>query len=186
MHIKTIIVFITTLVVGSYGFGIGGGFMSYGSRGFFPKGPQRNMVSGVSRGGPVGGVMYFRDPSPSHLRYPNDSYKTRMEEKKKEEALTRWDWINDMSQQYHNPQNNHENEEEDEENEVMNPQALTLKARQPEGPTVAAADVIDKDAEAEMMMNGLLRRIQELNSRKRDSRYQSALVGPRPPLLLMG
>ena len=38
--------FITTLVVGSYGFGIGGGFMSYGSRGFFPRGPQRNMVSG--------------------------------------------------------------------------------------------------------------------------------------------
>ena len=49
-------------------------------------------------------------------RYPNDSYKTRMEEKKKEEALTRWDWINDMSQQYQNPQNNHENEEEDEGN----------------------------------------------------------------------
>jgi len=161
--------------------------MSYGSRGFFPKGPQRNMVSGVSRGGPVGGVMYFRDPSPSHLRYPNDSYKTRMEEKKKEEALTRWDWINDMSQQYQNPKNNHENEEEDEEeNEVMNPQALTLKARQPEGPTIAAADVVDKDAEAELIVNGLLRRIQELNSRKRDSRYQSALVGPRPPLLLMG
>ena len=39
-----------------------------------------------------------------------------MEEKKKEEALTRWDWINDMSQQYQNPQNNHENEEEDEGN----------------------------------------------------------------------
>ena len=31
-----------------------------------------------------------------------------------------------------------------EKNEVMNPQALTVKAKQPEGPTVAAADVIDK------------------------------------------
>ena len=31
-----------------------------------------------------------------------------------------------------------------EENEVMNPQAMTVKAKQPEGPTVAAADVIDK------------------------------------------
>ena len=41
--------FITTLVVGSYGFGIGGGFMSYGSRGFFPRGPQRNMVSGSKK-----------------------------------------------------------------------------------------------------------------------------------------
>lgn len=185
MHCKTIIVFITTLVVGSYGFGIGGGFMSYGSRGFFPRGPQRTMVSGVSRGGPVGGVMYFRDPSPSHLRYPKDSYKTRMEEKQKEKDLTRWDWINDMSQQYQNPQ--HEIEQNDEEeNEVMNPQAMTVKAKQPEGPTVAEADVIDKDAEAEMIVSGLLRRIQELNSRKRDSRYQSALVGPRPPLLLMG
>ena len=26
----------------------------------------------------------------------------------------------------------------------MNPQAMTVKAKQPEGPTVAAADVIDK------------------------------------------
>merc|ERR1711934_992891 len=129
---------------------------------FFPRGPQRTMVSGVSRGGPVGGVMYFRDPSPSHLRYPKDSYKTRMEEKQKEKDLTRWDWINDMSQQYQNPQ--HEIEQE---NEVMNPQAMTVKAKQPEGPTVAAADVIDK--EAEMIVSGLLRRIQELNSRKRDS-----------------
>ena len=39
-----------------------------------------------------------------------------MEEKKKEEDLTRWNWINDMSQQYQNPQNNHENEEEDKGN----------------------------------------------------------------------
>ena len=31
-----------------------------------------------------------------------------------------------------------------EENEVMNPQAMTVKAKQPEGPTVAEADVIDK------------------------------------------
>ena len=46
---------------------------------------------------------------------------------------------------------------------------MTVKGRQPEGPIVAAADVIDKDAEAEMIINGLLRRIQELNSRKIDS-----------------
>ena len=49
-------------------------------------------------------------------RYPKDSYKTRMEEKQKENDLTRWDWINDMSQQYQNPKNEHENEEEDEGN----------------------------------------------------------------------
>ena len=47
-------------------------------------------------------------------RYPKDSYKTRMEEKQKEKDLTRWDWINDMSQQYQNPQ--HEIEQEDEGN----------------------------------------------------------------------
>ena len=47
-------------------------------------------------------------------RYPKDSYKTRMEEKQKENDLTRWDWINDMSQQYQNPQ--HEIEQEDEGN----------------------------------------------------------------------
>jgi hypothetical protein len=46
LHIFFNFKFITTLVVGSYGFGIGGGFMSYGSRGFFPRSPQRNMVSG--------------------------------------------------------------------------------------------------------------------------------------------
>ena len=40
-----------------------------------------------------GGVMYFRDPSPSHLRYPIDSYKTRTEEKKQQDKeATRWDW----------------------------------------------------------------------------------------------
>ena len=37
-----------------------------------------------------------------------------MEEKQKEKDLTRWDWINDMSQQYQNPQ--HEIEQEDEGN----------------------------------------------------------------------
>ena len=47
-------------------------------------------------------------------RYPKDSYKTRMEEKQKENDLTRWDWINDMSQQYQNPK--HEIEQEDEGN----------------------------------------------------------------------
>ena len=47
-------------------------------------------------------------------RYPKDSYKTRTEEKQKEKDLTRWDWINDMSQQYQNPQ--HEIEQEDEGN----------------------------------------------------------------------
>ena len=37
--------------------------------------------------------MYFRDPSPSHLRYSLDSYKLKNEEKgfKKKEP-TRWDW----------------------------------------------------------------------------------------------
>ena len=37
-----------------------------------------------------------------------------MEEKQKENDLTRWDWINDMSQQYQNPK--HEIEQEDEGN----------------------------------------------------------------------
>ena len=37
-----------------------------------------------------------------------------MEEKQKEKDLTRWDWINDMSQQYQNPQ--HEIEQNDEGN----------------------------------------------------------------------
>ena len=58
----------TSLVVGSHGFGIGGGFMSYGSRGFFPRANTKNFVSAVSRGGPGAGVMYFHDPAPSHLR----------------------------------------------------------------------------------------------------------------------
>ena len=35
-------------------------------------------------------------------RYPDNSYKTRTEEQQKGDqgSLTRWDWINDMSQQY--------------------------------------------------------------------------------------
>ena len=39
-----------------------------------------------------GGVMYFRDPSPSHLRYSLDSYKLKNEEKGFKKEPTRWDW----------------------------------------------------------------------------------------------
>merc|ERR1712066_433518 len=124
--IRTLLVLIASLVMGSHGFGIGGGFMSYGSRGFFPRANTKNFVSAVSRGGPGAGVMYFHDPSPGHIRYPDNSYKTRMEEKQKEkDSLTRWDWINDMSQQY----DDDETEKEDEEEGIINPKALPLQAR---------------------------------------------------------
>ena len=75
----------TTSVIS--GFGIGGGTLKYTSQGFFPR--SRNLQP--VRPKVWGGVMYFRDPSPSHLRYPDDSYKTRSEEKQKDET-TRWDW----------------------------------------------------------------------------------------------
>merc|ERR1712223_1395656 len=181
---RTLLMVITSLVVGSNGFGIGGGYMSYGSKGFFPRASPRNYVSAVSRGGPGAGVMYFHDPSPSHLRYPDNSYKTRMEEKQKEDrgSLTRWDWINDMSQQYEegNEDTEKETKEEEEEKAIMNPKALPVQAR------IAKPKKPAKDPEAEMILKGLLERIQALNSIKRESRYESALVGPRPPLLLMG
>merc|ERR1712223_1191464 len=181
---RTLLMVIASLVMGSHGFGIGGGSLSYGSRGFFPRANPRNYVSAVSRGGPGAGVMYFHDPSPSHLRYPDNSYKTRMEEKQKEDrgSLTRWDWINDMSQQYEegNEDTEKETEEEEEEKAIMNPKALPGQAR------IAKPKKPVKDPEAEMILKGLLERIQALNSIKRESRYESALVGPRPPLLLMG
>jgi len=176
---RTLLVLITSLVVGSHGFGIGGGFMSYGSRGFFPRANTKNFVSAVSRGGPGAGVMYFHDPSPGHIRYPDNSYKTRMEEKQKEDdkmAMTRWDWMNDMTQQY----DTDETEKEDEEEVIINPKALPLQAR------IETAKKPVKDAEAENILKGLLQRIKALNLRNRESRYESALVGPRPPLLLMG
>jgi len=171
-----------SMVVGSNGFGIGGGYTSYGSRGFFPRANSRNFVSAVSRGGPGAGVMYFHDPSPSHLRYPDNSYKTRMEEKQKENrgSMTRWDWINDMSQQYGDDNDNSDNEEEEEKEEIVNPKALPVQAR------IEIPKQPEKDPEASMILKGLLQRIQALNSRKRESRHESALVGPRPPLLLMG
>merc|ERR1712088_756987 len=103
-----------------------------------------------------------------------------MEEKQKEDrgSLTRRDWINDMSKQYE--EGNEDTEEEKEEKVIMNPKALPVQARieKPKKPA--------KDAEAEIILKGLLQRIQALNSRNRESRYESALVGPRPPLLLMG
>merc|ERR1712066_879125 len=131
--IRTLLVLIASLVMGSHGFGIGGGSLSYGSRGFFPRANPRNFVSAVSRGGPGAGVMYFHDPSPSHLRYPDNSYKTRMEEKQKENkgTLTRWDWINDMSQQYgdDDDETEKENEEGEDTNVIINPKALPVQPR---------------------------------------------------------
>merc|ERR1712179_124628 len=162
---RTLLVVITSLVMGSNGFGIGGGFMTYGSRGFFPRASPRNYVAAVSRGGPGAGVMYFHDPSPSHLRYPDNSYKTRMEEKQKEDrgSLTRWDWINDMSKQYEegneDPEKETEEEEEEEEKVIMNPKALPVQAR------IEKLKIPAKDAEAEIILKGLLQRIQALNSR---------------------
>merc|ERR1712066_113417 len=131
--IRTLLVLIASLVMGSHGFGIGGGSLAYGSRGFFPRANSRNFVSAVSRGGPGAGVMYFHDPAPSHLRYPDDSYKTRMEEKQKENkgSLTRWDWINDMSQQYgdEKDETEKENEEGEDTNVIINPKALPVQPR---------------------------------------------------------
>jgi hypothetical protein len=67
--------------------------------------PSRNFVQrsalpygGGAGGGAGGGVgrrpaLYLlRDPSPSHLRYPVDSYKTRTEQNVIGREPTRWDW----------------------------------------------------------------------------------------------
>ena len=89
-----------------------------------------------------------------------------MEEKQKEDrgSLTRWDWINDMSKQYEEGNEDTEEETETEEEKViMNPKALPVQARieKPKKPA--------KDAEAEIILKGLLQRIQALNSRNRES-----------------
>lgn len=91
-----------------------------------------------------------------------------MEEKQKEDrgSLTRWDWINDMSQQYEegNEDTEKETQEEDEEEKaIMNPKALPVQAR------IAKPKKPAKDPEAEMILKGLLERIQALNSIKRES-----------------
>merc|ERR1712141_303391 len=83
------------------GFGFGGPVLSYPQyRTVIPRVNSGDLAMRYSRYG-NGGVMYFRDPSPSHLRYSLDSYKLKNEEKgfKKKEP-TRWDWLNSITQDY--------------------------------------------------------------------------------------
>ena len=76
--------------------GIGGGTLMFGSKGFFPR-PRS--LGGMDKT-LEGGVMYLRAPSPSHLRYPEKSYKTLIEEGKNNGEETRWGLINDMAKKY--------------------------------------------------------------------------------------
>ena len=58
-----------------------------------PRVNSGDLAMRYSRYGGNGGAMYFRDPSPSHLRYSLDSYKLKNEAKEsKKDEPTRWDW----------------------------------------------------------------------------------------------
>ena len=191
MHLKALISgLLVTLALNCQGMGIGGGTLMYSSRGFFPR--QRNLRGVTSRGHLGGGVMYFRDPSPSHLRYPSNSYKTRRELAEKErQDETRWDWINSMTEQYH-----------DDQDPVLEAEALPSTMSR----ITETNSYEDQETEAERIINGLLRKIRELDSKptaqavvekpqekdeysgrfSKESLANSGVVGPRPPLLLMG
>ena len=87
------------------GLGIGGGFLMHSGRSRFL--PSSEPPYGSSGGWGFGGGSSLGTSSPSHLRYPMNSYKTREELKQQlaseedndaappsasDDETTRWDW----------------------------------------------------------------------------------------------
>ena len=128
----------TLVVTTVYSLGIGGGSLKYSSKGFFP----RQRIANYNLRGLTfktrNGVRFFPDPSPGHLRFPDQSFKVRSEA---EPSLNRWQWIHDMENSY-------------DQEPIEDPEPMALKEER-------------EETEAERIVNDLLRRIELLQEDER-------------------
>jgi len=176
---KLVPVIFFTYLTTCLGLGIGGGILGYSQapqRGRISRSPPPPSISSLKGSG----IRYFRDPSPSHLRYPTVGFKTRNEGYHIKSEPTRWDWINSMSQEYYDdPRDNFNNE---------------IMEKVPEKPE---AQLSQKETDGQKILRFLMERIQQLSTQKtnksrlptkfsRTSASYHSDLGPRPPLLVMG